>query len=74
MFSKSVRTRLCSALVVAAPLTPKSKRIKRMGSLGTILSSSPETYHDAQEGPDDTGSGSSQEFHDAIEWRATTEI
>ena len=61
-------------IVVAAPLTPKSKRIKRMGSLGTILSSSPETYHDAQEGPDDTGSGSSQEFHDAIEWRATTEI
>jgi NAD-dependent SIR2 family protein deacetylase len=58
-------------IVVAPPLTPKSRRIKRMGSLGTILSSSPEIYHDAEEGPNNAGSGNSQEFHDAIEWRAT---
>lgn len=58
-------------IVVAAPLTPKVRRIKRMGSLGTILSSSPEIYHDAEEGPDESGSGTSQEYHDAIEWGAT---
>jgi NAD-dependent histone deacetylase SIR2 len=58
-------------VVAPLPLTPKSKRIKRMGSLGTILSSSPEIYHDAEEGPDDADSGTSQDFHDAIEWRMT---
>jgi NAD-dependent SIR2 family protein deacetylase len=61
-------------IVVAPPLTPKTRRIKRMGSLGTILSSSPEIYHDAQEGPDDAGSGTSQEYHDAIEWRPVAGI
>lgn len=56
-------------VVAPPPLTPKSKRIKRMGSIGTILSSSPEIYHDVEERPDDADSGTSQEFHDAIEWR-----
>jgi hypothetical protein len=35
-----------------------------MGSLGTILSSPPEIYHDAEEALDE---GSSQEYHDALE-------
>lgn len=54
-------------VVAPPPLTPKAKRIKRMGSLGTILSSSPEIYHDAQDRLDDAASRTSQEFHDAIE-------
>lgn len=57
----------CSAedtIVVAPPPTPNTKRIKRMGSLGTILSSPPEIYHDAEEALDE---GSSQEYHDALE-------
>lgn len=57
--------------IVVEPLTPNAKRIKRikrMGSLGRILSSSPEIYHDAEERTDMAGSASSQEFHDAIEW------
>ena len=58
--------------IIVAPMTPNSKRIKRMGSLGKILSSSPEIYHDAEEGSDETRSGSSQEFHDAIEWCGRT--